>query len=209
MYPIYYPPSQSLVSSLQKELQSLQPSLPTINAGEEGSNTSKAEKYYKRGKETRGARAKSKVDALDRVFQAFADVIYFLEFIEDHPELHDLYKKDLKDFFGFNNDPGTRQSHYQYRGGAFERFIRTALFRDTSLEGDDLLDFRVHLIKILINSAIYGMRDRIQDINELNIMDSDVNSIWLWGKLLSSRGNDSTQPARRSFGFSPYKYRRT
>src|SRR5919199_1348474 len=94
----YYQPSRSLVESLHKELLSLQPNIQLSNVGVEPIT-------YKRVKEGQNKIAKAKHDVIERIFQAFADIVYFLEFIEDHEEFHDLYERDLKDLFGINEEP--------------------------------------------------------------------------------------------------------
>jgi hypothetical protein len=195
----YYHPSKPLVDYLQKELRSLEPIQQKVGAREE------IKMHFKRDKETRNTIAKNKKDAIERISQSFIDVIYFLEFIEDHPELHDIYEKDLKDLFGINIDPDTRQSHYQNRGGAFSRFIAASLFNNLGLHQE--LDFRTQLIELLINHAIKGMRSRIEDLNEISLMDSDSHHFWLWGKILSSKAkNNKKNESNKRLGFYPYKY---
>ena len=38
------------------------------------------------------------------MFQGFVDLVYFLEFIEEHEELHELYEESLKALFGIGID---------------------------------------------------------------------------------------------------------
>ena len=40
---------------------------------------------------------RTRKDTFQRIFQGFADFVYFLEFIESHPELHELYEGNLND----------------------------------------------------------------------------------------------------------------
>jgi hypothetical protein len=196
--PKYYQPSTGLVEYLNKELQALQPKPATTDV------ESKGEMIFIRSKEKRRNLAKNKKDYIDRIFQAFSDIVYFLEFIEDHHELHDIFERGLKDLFGVNKDPYTRNSHYQNRGGTFERLIRASLMIDSAYSKG--LDFRVHLIKTLIELSITAMRSRINDINEMNIMEPSVLGIWSWGKLLSSRVPSDTTPVRHALGFYPIRY---
>ena len=37
---------------------------------------------------------------MGKIFQSFADLLYFVEFIHFHPEVQNLYEKDLIDLFG-------------------------------------------------------------------------------------------------------------
>ncbi|HZD83793.1 MAG TPA: hypothetical protein VE076_13040 [Nitrososphaeraceae archaeon] len=121
----YYYPHPGLVEYMKRELRSLKSNIENTSAA--------GEEKYKRDETIRGKIAKNKVDMLDRIFQAFADIIYFLEFIEDHRELHDIFERDLKDLFGVTIDPKTRRYHHQNRGGGFARLIRASLFIDASL----------------------------------------------------------------------------
>jgi hypothetical protein len=196
----YYRPSRWLVEYLTKELQSIQPSNYSNIAGGDFNIR------FKRDEKTRDARAKNKKDAIDRIFQAFADLIYFLEFIESHHELHQLYQRDLKDLFGLNfNSDITQPHHYQNPGSAFSRFIAASLFNNLDTTQD--LDFRTQLINHLIFHAIKGMRMRIDNTNELSLMDSDSNHFWLWGKIMESRAKEDKQyEAKRKFGFNMYRY---
>jgi hypothetical protein len=189
MSPKYYQPSRSLKNYLDKELQSLRSTKQTLIAGGQ-SNTK-----YKRNEKTRSSIAKNKIDAVDRIFQALADIIYFLEFIENHPELHDIYDRDLKDLFGINTNPDVK---HQNRGSAFSRFIATSLFNN--LDTQQELDFRVHLIKTLIDHAIKGMRMRIQSTHELRLMDLNSEPFWLWGNLIEARRKErgKSTEAKRS-----------
>ena len=42
---------------------------------------------------------KKKVDFLEKMFQSYADLIYFLENTAVNTELHEVFKSDLKDIF--------------------------------------------------------------------------------------------------------------
>lgn len=181
---------------MQKELQSLRSNGET--------NTADGEGKYRRNKSMQGNIAKNKTDALDRIFQAFADLIYFLEFIEDNHELHDIFEKDLKDLFGVTIDPNTQRYHHQNRGGGFARLIRASLFIDSGLGKRSDLDFRIHLINFLIECATDAMRFYV-DTNEENLMNLSVPGAVLWSRLISSRGKKVTERPRRGIGFYSYK----
>jgi hypothetical protein len=223
----YYQPSRSLVDFLQEELRSLQPSTQQSNAGSKFI-------VYKRAKEGRSKIAKAKHDAIERIFQAFADVVYFLEFVEDHEELHGLYERDLKDLFGINEEPEIiiedkefaksedpeiiikdqetrkyhykkRKHHYLNRGGPFSRLLGASLFYHVKKRRK--LDFRMELINIVLNYAIRAMQDRIEDVDEGNLMWSDAGRVLIWSRLLTNKiQNSKNNKASRSLGFHPYTY---
>ena len=189
----HYEPSHSLVKFLEEELHLLQPGNRFTNAG------SKEER-----KRHTNRQAKAKYDATERIFKAFADIVYFLEFIEDHEELHYLYEDDLKDLFGINEDPttATRKHHYQNRGGPFGRLLRASLFFD--VRKHQKLDFRMELINIVLNYAIRAMQRRIEDVDEEKLMFLDAGRVMIWSRLLANKvQSGKNNNARRSL--APYK----
>jgi hypothetical protein len=164
--------------------------------------------------------AKAKYDAIEHIFQAFADIVYFLEFIEDHEELRAIYDKELKDLFGINEEPEIiikdqetgkyhykkRKHHHLNRGDPFSRLISASLFYHVSKRQE--LDFRMDLINIVLNYAIRAMQRRIKDVDEGNLMWSDAGRILIWSRLLSNKvQNGKNNQSRRSLGFHPYTYR--
>jgi hypothetical protein len=188
----YYEPSRSLIEFLEKELRSLQPDDSSSNAGEK-----------KESKKERNRRAKAKYDAIGHIFKAFADIVHFLEFIEDHEELHDLYEDDIKDLFGINEDPATatRKHHYQNRGGPFRRLLAAALFYHVPKR--QKLDFRMELINVVLNYAIRAMQRRIEDVDEEMLMFSDAGRVMIWSRLLANKVQSENKKAKRSL--APYK----
>lgn len=181
---------------LEKELQSLQPKLVPVEEGGEKTE-------YIRSKNTQGPMAKKKFDSIERIFQSFADIVYFMEFIHDHPELQDSYEKDLENLFGINFDQNSIPSHHKKQVGAFERLIRAILLIDTGVHAGEKreLDFRVHLVKILIWCSIEAMRSRMTDNDLIKLMIQDSDRVWTWSKFLSSRVKGKPVAARRNFGF--------
>lgn len=196
----YYNPSRSLVDYLQKELQSLQSLKHDVQLSDAGGNKSSIVPKRKRAKEGRDKIAKTKHDAIGHIFKAFADIVYFLEFIEGHEELHDLYEKDLKDLFGINEDPATRKHHYQNRGGPIGRLLSASLFYHVS---KPKLDFHMQFINMVLDYAIHAMQHRIDDTNELNLLLSDASRVLIWSKLLTNKvqNDKNNKETTRSLGF--------
>jgi hypothetical protein len=223
---IYYQPSHSIVDYLEKELRSLQ-------AGTQLSDAGGKSVVYKRAKEGRTKVAKAKYDAIEHIFQAFADMVYFLEFIEDHEELRAIYDKELKDLFGINEEPEIiiedkafasnedpeivikdqetgkyhykkRKHHYLNRGGPFSRLLAASLFYH--VPGRQKLDFRMEFINIVLNYAIPAMQRRIENVDEEKLMSQDASRVLIWSKLLAEKvQNGKNNKASRSLGFHPYK----
>jgi hypothetical protein len=148
--------------------------------------------------------AKAKYDAIGHIFQALPDIVYFLEFIEDHEELHEFYERDLKDLLGINEDPATRKHHHLNRGGPFSRLPSASLFYHAP--GRQKLDFRMKLIRIVLNYVIRAMQRRFENADEEKLMTSDATRVLVWSSLLSNKvQNGKNNQARRSLGFHPCK----
>lgn len=190
----YYQPSLQLVNEMQRELRFVH-SRKTESSAEEGQELS--------GKS--GAVAKGKYDEIERIFQALVDVVFFLEFIEDHPELHETYENILKDLFGINYDDSSPQPyHYKNRSSSlFIRFINSALFGRSS----QVLNFQVVLINWLISSALHGIQFRI-DNNLRDLLKSNIENLRLLGELFESKYNEEPRRARRTIGYCiPFDHR--
>ena len=54
---------------------------------------------------------KKKFDFVEKLFQSYADMIYFLESTASNPELYDVFKKDLDDFFDIRAPYQAKQLH--------------------------------------------------------------------------------------------------
>jgi hypothetical protein len=202
MDPKYYQPNASLVEYLHNELQSLR-----HNIGASNERENKSQKVYirdKKQKKMRTALAKAKFDTVDRVFQAFADIIYFLEFIQDHRELHNLYEDDLKDLFGIHIDETPRSSHFQYRGGLFRRFLDAGLFQHAETYAKLDLDFNRLILYDVVQFAMRVMKRSLEP-DEERALSVHMENVLLWAKNLAHRvKNTNNKKSRRMLGFSPY-----
>ena len=196
----YYDPSPSIVEYLDRELQSLEPNVPSSTAGER--------RKFKRKKEGRGKIAKDKKDTFQRIFQGFADLVYFLEFIESHPELHELYEGNLKDLYGITTHfkgkrvPGIER-YEGWHWSLFVRFLSATLFNRMN---DSVIpfDFRTALAYVMIFQAIEAMRRRLtmsHNYDELKLFNSALSNTELWCKLLASRYDDKDSTSRHRIHF--------
>jgi hypothetical protein len=191
----YYSPSPYLVDYLEKELHNLQPKSIQQDAG--GPKIK-----YVRKEGTKGRIAKNKLDSIRKIFQGFIDLVYFLEFIEDHSELHEVFENELKDLFGISiDDSSPQRAHYKNRPTSlFYRLIRACLFNNLSYR--QKIDFRVEIIEWLIREAINAMERRFEDHTESQLMRNNVANAKLWSELLAKRNTDKPGLARRRIGYS-------
>jgi len=183
----YYEPSPSVVEYLNRELQNLELTDPASLAGKR--------RKFRRKKETQGTIAKDKKDTFNRIFQGFVDLVYFLEFIEDHQELHEIYEKPLKDLFGINIDEldkDGKRIRKKHRS-LFIRFLNASTFR-TNLRSKSAkpFDFRISLAQAMYDTSIDVMQTsllRNKSSRELSLFLSSAQNLNLWTELLARRYN--------------------
>lgn len=106
---------------------------------------------------------KRKFDFLERLFQSYADMIYFLEITASNPELYNVFKKDLMDFFDMRPTRDLRPLHPMF--GVHQSGIRiverafTRLIYASVVPHDDPWDkdFQNDRLKLLdtLQSVIY------------------------------------------------------
>ena len=140
---------------------------------------------------------------LDRIFQDFVDLVYFLEFLEEHPALHESYDNYLKDLFGISIDDSSPQpGHNRNRHTSlFVRFIMASLLNRHGYSGEEY-DFRVPLANVLIFQAIETLQMRIiNDNNERQLFLNNTANAKLWSQLLASRYKDKDTVAHRRIGY--------
>ena len=106
-----------------------------------------------------------KVRVMDTLFKSFADLIYFFEFLNDHPELIDKFDVDIEDLFGLKakqKDP---------KLDSFRRFIEAILGHKNKVGKKALTDPRFNYQRRL-----------------LAIMQSSIHRT-AWGYFMISREN--------------------
>ena len=186
----YYHPSASVVDGLEKELHYLSDRPPQ---NERLDNTM----------------SKRKRDLMDRVFQALVDVVYFLEYIEDHPELHDSFDAVLKDLLGVSEDNSNpRPFHYKNRGNSlFSRFLISSIFGHypytDGVQRYSMHDFRLLLIDNMIGIAISSLQFRLGVSREAKLFGDSSRNTKLWSELIASRYKPKKERVtHRSIGYS-------
>jgi hypothetical protein len=191
----YYGPSTVLLESLFEELHTL---------------SSKDAPPQSEDYRIKNTKSKRKYDLLEKIFQGFVDLVYFLEFVEDHPELHESYENFLKDLFGINIDDSSPQpSHYKDRSTSlFVRFITASLLN--TLGNKKEYDFRLPLANVLIFQAIEALQARMTDDTERKLFLNNAANTKLWSQLLASRYESKDPNAHRRIGYClplPYSER--
>lgn len=107
---------------------------------------------------------KKKFDYLEKLFQSYADMIYFLESTASHPELHEVFKKDLMDFFDMRAPRQAKQLHPVFgvhMSGirlvetAFTRFVYASIVPHEDPGDKAFQNYRLNLLDTL-QSIIYA-----------------------------------------------------
>jgi len=157
---------------------------------------------------------KSKI--LDKVFQSWADMIYFLESIAENPDLQDVFEKDLKELFEVKPDNKVKQLSPLFGielGGlrinetAFARFIFACLIP----HDDEYENFRLKLLHTL-QGIVYAKTDWMLtrsvdrfDIVKQSALD-DMGKAFRWTYHYSKSTKDYTEDPSRFIDFkAPYK----
>jgi len=157
---------------------------------------------------------KSKI--LDKMFQSWADLIYFLESIADNPELQDVFEKDLKELFEVKPDSSEKQLSPLFAaesGGlriketAFARFVFASLIPHE----DEYENFRLNLLNTL-QSIVYAktnwMLTHRVDSNDIVKQSAleDVGKAFRWTYYLNKSNRDYSDAPSRYLDFkAPYK----
>jgi len=157
---------------------------------------------------------KSKI--LNKLFQSWADLIYFLESIAENAELQEYFEKDLKELFEVKPDYKVKQLSPFFgveKGGmriqetAFARFVFASLIPHE----DDSENFRLKLLHTL-QSVVYAKAWWIltktidpHDIITKSALENLLKS-FEWTYYISKSTKDYTEDASRFIKFpAPYK----
>lgn len=102
-----------------------------------------------------------KVSMLDKLFQEFADLIYFVESTAKHPILREVFEDDLADLFDIRSDHKMKQLHPSFgvemEGIRLQETNFTRLvFASVLLDFDNYENFRLKLLHNL-QGIVYGM----------------------------------------------------
>jgi len=157
---------------------------------------------------------KSKI--LDKMFQSWADLIYFLESIAENAELQEVFEDDLKELFEVKPDYKVKQLSPLFGvevGGmriqetAFARFIFASLIPHE----DDSENFRLKLLHTLQNivyAKAWWILTRTIDPHDIITKSAleDLQKAFEWTYHISKSTKDYTESPSRFIKFpAPYK----
>jgi hypothetical protein len=148
-----------------------------------------------------------KKDRMDNIFQSFADILYFFEFIEKHyQDVGEIFEEDLKDLYGYNDLPlkkggkkiNTQESIKEDKkhkrgiiGGPLMRLVRSTLLLNRT-DKIEALDFRtVALSNVFIKQSTSAILRRVDDFDELALITQDTQRAVTWARYLAKQVDDS------------------
>jgi hypothetical protein len=127
----------------------------------------------------------------------------FLEFIEEHEELHELYEENLKDLFGISGqlNKEDKKSH-KWNWSLFIRFLTASLFN--RYKGAKKFDFRISLAQAMFNISIDEMQNRLLKggyHSELKLFLVNNDNTKTWVKLIATKYNHKRTHSRYRLNF--------
>ena len=156
-----YVPSSTLVRYLEEKLLSVEIVLDKTPRGEE---------LTKDDRSNRLLLDRRKVDILNKViFPSMANVIYFLEFVNEHSILREGFENDLKELLGVEQGLGDR-SPITRDTFIFGRFVNAAIARGS---GTNSSDFRA----LLLQAMQYIISQEVTNICTAIYGDEMINSV--------------------------------
>ena len=157
---------------------------------------------------------KSKV--LNKLFQSWADIIYFLESTAENADLQEVFEKDLKELFEVKPDYKVKQLSPLFGaeiGGmriqetAFARFVFASLIP----HDDDSENFRLkllHTLQSIVYAKAWWVLTRTIDPHDIITKSAleDLLKAFEWTYHISKSTKDYTEDTNRYIKFpAPYK----
>ncbi len=145
-----------------------------------------------------------KVRTLDNhIFRSMANLIYFFEFLNIHPELITKFGEDIEDLLGLNGGGP--------KGEAFPRFVDAILANGSvGYDDDSRFNFRRRLLKVmqfLINQKATFIVKTSKDprgYNDSRFQDMifhDLRRAEVWTSFLDRLTGNETKRSKRLFDF--------
>ncbi len=190
----YYTPKKGLVDYLEKELQNLDKQI--LN------ETSEVGKNYRfvRNKDSGNKLARLKNHYMTYIFQAFTDILYFIEFIEaNYDKANFRFEEDLKRLLIVPLNQHTADEckenpsyydphHYEHFGPPLQRFIDAMLLSDNHRKVDPHA-YQTSFLRLLIECSLQALYQRYSD-EELQIVSEDCRRVRFWANYLAKQVKD-------------------
>lgn len=141
-----------------------------------------------------------KVRWVDNLFESIANLIYFFEYVNNHPELITKFREDIEDMMG---ETIKSQLHLDSKKAPFARLIREIIGLEYTDAGFSYRTRLLHMLQFLINrksDQIMTKFDTVPTKNDYEMrgmMSSDMKRAQTWiGYLDKYAADKERQPNR-------------
>jgi hypothetical protein len=145
-----------------------------------------------------------KVRWLDNLFESIANLIYFFEYVNGHPELMGKFKDDIEDMMG---ETIKSQLHLDSKKAPFARLIRELIGLEYTDENFSYRTRLLHMLQFLINRKSDQIMMKLEKVPTLNdwqmraMMSSDMKRAQTWIGYLDKYVADKETEPNRILGF--------
>ncbi len=138
--------------------------------------------------------------AIDNLFECTANLIYFFQFINNHPEVLYRFKEDIEDLLGLT---GQAVSHIDAKKIPFTRLIREFIGEEYSDTNFDYRTRLLHIMQFLINQKSdwvmmkneQGMPTK-NDYQMRSMMFTDMKRAEVWMGYIDKFPDSKEKPSR-------------
>lgn len=190
----YYTPKKEFVDYLEKELQNLDRKV--LN------ETTEVGKNYRfvRNKDSSNRIARLKNHYMNYIFQAFTDILYFMEFIEaNYDKANFRFEADLKRLLlvplnqrttdEFKENPSYQTpNNFEHFGPPLQRFIDAMLLSDNHRKVDPHA-YQTSFLRLIIECSLQALYQRYSG-EELQIVSEDCRRVRFWTNYLANQVKD-------------------
>lgn len=124
-----------------------------------------------------------KVRWVDNLFESIANLVYFFEYVNNHPELMDKFREDIEDMMG---ETIKSQQHLDSKNAPFVRLISELIGLQYTDAGFGYRTRLLHMLQFLINrksDQIMMKLDKIPTKNDYDMrsmMFTDMKRAEIW-----------------------------
>lgn len=137
--------------------------------------------------------------AIDNLFESMANLIYFFQFINDHPGTLYRFKDDIEDLLGLTGQIAPRIGE---KDRPFTRLIREFIGEEYTDKNFDYRTRLLHIMQFLINQKSDHIMMKIDTLPTWNdyqmrgMMSSDMKRAEVWTGYIDKFPDSSEKPRR-------------
>jgi hypothetical protein len=141
----------------------------------------------------------AKVRAMDNLFESMANLIYFFEFLNNHPELIHKFRDNVEDMMG---ETTKSQLHLDSKKAPFARLIRELIGLEYTDAGFSYRTRLLHMLQLLVNKKADEIMMKIDKLPTINayemrgMMSSDMKRAKVWMGYIDKFPDSKEKPSR-------------